>query len=712
MTRFAILLPLILVVTAQAAEALERPNMIIMMADDMGIGDTSAYQDFTGNADNVQLYTPQMERLARMGVRFTDAHTPSSRCSPTRYGLLTGRYPWRNRLKHWVLYGAQGDPMIEADRPTIASMLQQNGYRTAMVGKWHIGLRYRQLNGLPAAGWNDADLTRPLHTSPVDYGFEFARFTSRSHGTSGPAVGAKRKAKKANSVNQRGPGHIHERTVVGSTGNGRQLVTSGPNAYVLTKLGSRHSDHAIRFLEQHVTDEDSRQRPFFLYYPSNSNHGPYTPDEAIAGKPVAGAARTVAGNPMDARHDFIYENDVALGRLLNWLTTTSDPRSPGKKLIHSTLVIFTSDNGAEKDSDIATGPFRSHKGSVYEGGHRVPFLVSWSAGGIGDGNPQTPGRTSVDLIALQDLYATIAELIGVPLPDPLVGEKGGEDSFSVLAALRGERLEKRPPLFFNDHKEAPNDRAACAIRLDSPTVSGHQYAGQWKLFFDASLLRSGVANPYELYNLSKDPLEEANLIDKTELQPLVAHLTELARLHRNVGGHRLAKSAPQKRMILNWAEGQDSLASLFAGKPASGVSTKIPDADLKLSLIGTRSNQPLTEARFSIDGTGIGITGGAAESVDGGEAIMIQFDRDVIVESAAIVAGDGTCGGFYRVGDAAPLAIYCVDADIDANDQSGILSDIGLLKAGESLRLDSSRHFGVEAIGQWRLRSLVVRLLD
>ncbi|MFP6762681.1 MAG: sulfatase-like hydrolase/transferase, partial [Planctomycetaceae bacterium] len=130
-----------------------RPNIILLMADDMGMGDTSAFQDFTGNGDDVQLTTPQMERLARMGVRFTDAHTPSSRCSPTRYALLTGRYPWRSRLKHWVLFGAQGDPLIEADRPTVANLLREAGYRTGMVGKWHVGLRYRRADGQPAAGW-------------------------------------------------------------------------------------------------------------------------------------------------------------------------------------------------------------------------------------------------------------------------------------------------------------------------------------------------------------------------------------------------------------------------------------------------------------------------------------------------------------------------------------------------------------------------------
>ena len=236
----------------------ERPNIILMMADDMGMGDTSAFQDVTGNGDDVQLHTPQMERLARMGVRMTDAHTPSSRCSPTRYGLLTGRYPWRNRLKHWVLFGAQGDPMIEADRPTIASMLRDEGYATAMFGKWHVGLRYRRSDGSPAAGWDDVDLRQPLFTSPIDHGFDEARFTSRSHGTSGPDAGAKTKtktkgknAKKGNGPNQTiGPGHVHGRIAVGATEKGRQLVREGPNAYVLTKLGSRHSDHALDFLQR------------------------------------------------------------------------------------------------------------------------------------------------------------------------------------------------------------------------------------------------------------------------------------------------------------------------------------------------------------------------------------------------------------------------------------------------------------------------------
>jgi arylsulfatase A len=128
------------------------PNIILMMADDMGMGDTSAYQDFSGNDDSVQVHTPNMDRLARMGVRFTLANTPSSRCTTTRYSLLTGRYSWRSRMKHWVLFGAQGDPMIERDRPTIATMLHEAGYGTAIVGKWHMGLRFSSIRWKACGG--------------------------------------------------------------------------------------------------------------------------------------------------------------------------------------------------------------------------------------------------------------------------------------------------------------------------------------------------------------------------------------------------------------------------------------------------------------------------------------------------------------------------------------------------------------------------------
>ncbi len=690
-----------------AAESKVHPNIIVLMADDMGMGDTSAFQDFTGNADDVQVDTPNMERLARMGVRFTDAHTPASRCSPTRYGLLTGRYPWRNRLKYWVLFGSQGDPMIEADRPTIASMLKDAGYRTAMVGKWHVGLRYRQWDGKPAAGWEDADLTKPLHTTPVDHGFDYARFTSRSHGTSGPGFG--KGARKKNGPNQSvGPGHIHGRIAIAATGDGKRLMARGPKTYVLTKLGSRHSDHAMEFLNEHVSTEETRSKPFFLYYPSNSNHGPYTPDDEIGGVKVKGASRTKSGRPMDARHDFVFENDVALGRLIDWLEVTNDPRRPGSKLIANTVVIFTSDNGAEKNSNVATGPFRSHKGSCYEGGHRVPFIVTWPEGRVGDGDESTSGTTNQSVIGLQDLYATFAEIVDHPLPNLLAGGKGAEDSFSVLPAFRGKQLVERPPLFFHDHKEAKDDPAVAAMRVDSPTVERRVFKGHWKVFFDAKLIRAGRPVPQELYDLSTDQWEKQNLVEQQDLVPLIRHLSKLAAQHRNSGGHRYAEKVGAVRYPIRWG-GADVQTKERA--KAESFSLPILGTQLKAELTGYRGKELLKDRTFEVAERGLGISGGDSENVDDGEAVVIRFNQDVLVESVGIVAGDGACGGFYQVGARSPLAIYCVDADIDAKDQSGLLSDIGVLRKGEPLRLDSSPHFGVESPGSWRLQSITIRPL-
>jgi len=684
-----------------SAQDLNSPNIILMMADDMGMGDTSAYQDFTGNSDKEQLHTPQMERLARMGIRFTDAHTPSSRCSPTRYGLLTGRYPWRNRLKHWVLFGSQGDPMIEADRPTLASMLKRHGYRTAMFGKWHVGLRFSRSDGSPAAGWDDADLSKPLHTSPLDHGFDVAWYTSRSHLSSGPTI------KDGEITRVRGPGHIDGRFVVGTTGSQKGLVATGANAYILEELGSKHSDNAIGFMTNHIGDPQHRKQPFFLYYPANSNHGPHTPDTAIGGIPVAGAARTKDGQPTDTRNDYIYENDVALGRMIDWLEANEDPRNPGSKLIDNTMVIFTSDNGAEKDSDIATGPFRSNKASSFEGGHRVPFIVAWKAGGVGDGSANTQGQTSEALIGLQDVYATFSEIVGERMPNYRSGQKGGEDSYSILAAMRDASVEGRSLIMHHDHKEAGDDPAVAVLRLDSPEVNGKRFDGQWKLFFDPALLRQGKANPYLLYDLKTDQMEAANLIDRSGLEPLIGYMTELATLHRNAGGHRLAELKLGPSIEFDFRSNDE-----VDGARVRNARIAATDSSLRATISAEKSGRSLAAATFTSNSDGLGISEGDANTVDGDEALLIRFNRNVVVEHAALLAKGETAGGHFRVGEGAPLSIYCVNADIDDKDQSGVLSDLGVLKAGQALRLDSQARFPSEDTGNWTLQSLSVRVLE
>lgn len=683
-----------------------KPNIVIMMADDMGMGDSSAYQFFTQNADEQQLHTPAMEKLARMGVTFTDAHTPSSRCTPTRYSLLTGRYSWRNRIKVFVLFGSQGDPMIEPDRPTIASLLSGEGYRTGIVGKWHVGLRYTRSDGLPAQGWKDADLMMPLTDGPLDHGFDFARFTSRSHGTSGPNIRSPKNKRNPNTPKQSiGPGHLHGRHAIAATTHGKQLKEDEGLAYVLTELGSRHSDSVISFLSKHTKGNNASDEPFFLYYPVNSNHGPYTPDESINGVAVAGAAQSKAGKYMNVRSDFIYENDVALDRLMTFLEENDDPRNPGHKLIENTLIIFTSDNGAEKNFKYATGPFRSNKASCYEGGHRVPFIASWPLGGVGNGDSSSKGEVSRALIGLQDIYATLSEIIERPLPDLTRGLKGAEDSQSFLKALKGFPSSRAFALY-NDHKECKEDAAVLALRMNNPMVGPQRFDGEWKIFFKPDLLRQGKAQAYELYNLASDPQEKDNLVDRSDLKKLIQMSSQFVESIRHSGSERYALKSNHPRHVINF---QNDITPYLQSKGdkktkhinVAGVNIKFTGWE---SMESSQTHHQLSQIQ---DGLSFGVPSEKPSRWNGGEFLHIQFDKDVVINYLAIKAGSqGRCGGFYQVGNSDPLAIYCVDQDNDSDDQSGILGDIGYLPAGTILKVSSQPHWYTEPGGEWVLQSL------
>ncbi|MFK7766978.1 MAG: arylsulfatase [Mariniblastus sp.] len=488
---------------------LRSPNIIIMMADDMGMGDTNAYQDWTGNADADQVKTPNMQRLAKMGIRFTDAHSPSSRCTATRQALLTGRYTWRTRLKYSVIWGPQGAPLIEPARPTIASWLRAKGYHTGMTGKWHCGLTYRNSAGDPEPDYEKVDLTKGIADGPVNHGFDFFHGTSRSHKTSAPQ------------------GWLEGDRVLAAVG-GTKVDRS---KFVLTEIGPINYAKAKQFLTEHVESKEHQSKPFFLYYACNSNHTPHTVCKHIEGVPVKGVS-----HPGGKRSDYIYQNDVALGLLMKQLEQTADPRRDGKPLIENTILIFTSDNGAENRSKTATGPLRSNKGSMYEGGHRVPFIATWKLGGIGDGNDFTNGKTSDSPVSLVDIFGMLAAVTESELP-----AEGAEDTFDILPAFKGETLAGRPPLIHNDHNEGAkragkkaNDPSAAwmAIRLDNPIVDGKLYEGKWKLLVDEKLLLVGKSNPRELYNLAVDLKEQVNLIEKEEMQPLINFLIkEIQNIH-------------------------------------------------------------------------------------------------------------------------------------------------------------------------------------
>lgn len=446
------------------------PNFIYVMADDLGMGDVSTYQDWTGNSDEDQLLTPNIDKLARMGVRFTDAHSSSTVCTPTRYAFLTGRYSWRTRLKHKVLFGPWAPPLIDRERVTLPEMLRSAGYDTGMSGKWHLGLLYSTTDGRLARSWEEADLRKDLLDGPVDHGFNYAFFTARSHKSSAVA------------------GWIENRTAINATRAGPHSVAG----YDMSLTGKMNFEHAKKFLDAHFAGPQ-RESPFFLYYPTNSNHIPYVPSVAVNGVPVQGQSRFASGEHAGLRGDFIYENDVAVGEFLRYLGAQDDPRRPGHKLLENTLFIFTSDNGSETGEASSVGPLRGMKASIYEGGHRVPLIVSWPVGGVGDGNPETPGLTSGRLIGLHDVYATLAEITEQPLPPP---EHGPEDSESFLSTLRStstDRSTRSPAVFHDDYTLGP----ALALR-----------DGPWKLIVGSDLVWRGRLAPIALFNLDENLAEE------------------------------------------------------------------------------------------------------------------------------------------------------------------------------------------------------------
>lgn len=538
------------------------PNILLFLADDMGLGDTSAYQDFTGNADHEQIATPQLDRLARCGIRFTDAHATSSLCSPSRYALLTGRYCYRSTLKYFVLFGVQRNPIIEPERPTLASVLRDHGYRTALIGKWHVGVSYRSSDGRPIdpakvperrPHWDLADLTRPLAGSPLEHGFDYFWGTDRSHTFAGPV------SEEENTPSQAiGPGWLESREglhgfgvyAVGATGNGKELDGS----FRHDTTGKRNFEKAILFLGDHFGGETTREQPFFLYYGSHSNHTPYTPSDSINGVPVKGQGaykdgRREAGDP--DRLDFIHENDVALGQLMDYLEATEDPRRPGRPLIENTLILFTSDNGADIPDACATGRLRSNKGSLFEGGHRVPLIASWPAGRVGPEPGANEGEQSAALIGLVDLYATLHEILELPLPDPARNELGGEDSFGRLACLRGEAAPPRPPLHLNEHKQGRKEdsASACAwlaFRHDQTAPDPGQTSRQWKLLVDEALiLGTGPGRSRHLFDLGSDLREERDLLGEAEFEPIARSLHEQSIEEVRRGWTRPAGAAQQ-----------------------------------------------------------------------------------------------------------------------------------------------------------------------
>lgn len=444
----------------------EQPNIIIIYTDDQGYGDVSALNP------NAKFTTPNIDKLAAEGIIFTNAHSASSVCTPSRYSLLTGRYPWRTKLKKGV-FGAEETCLIKEDRVTIASLLKKQGYHTAMVGKWHLGMDF------PGTKKN-RDWTKPTLDTPLDRGFDYfygipaslnfgvlAWFEGRFAKV--PPTQYSNKKKNERHVDYRiiPP---YDKTPEETLNNlGKVGFEIAPD-FIDNQCLTRFTDKAIEWVN--TKKEDAKKgKPFFLYLPYTSPHYPVCPLPEFKGQGDAGAYG-----------EFVIETDFQIGRILSFLKESG--------LDENTLIVFTSDNGPEIswkqrieefDHD-SRGGFREGKRSVYEGGHRVPFIVHWPNG------IKKPGRDWSKPLGQIDLLSTLAELSGAILPDNV-----GEDSQSFLPVLLNPDADytRLPLINFGD--------------------TGQRYSitdTNWKLILPSA------KKPAELYNLYSDKSEKTNLIDK------------------------------------------------------------------------------------------------------------------------------------------------------------------------------------------------------
>lgn len=459
-------------------EAATPPNILFIMADDMGYGDPHCYNPAS------KIPTPHIDQLAREGMRFTDAHAPASVCIPSRYGLLTGRYPFR----------ISRDPagsLIAPERMTIASLLHNHGYHTGMVGKWHLGFD---------GGTSDRDFSKPMQGGPVDHGFDYYfgipasldippyYYIQNDHCVNPPT---------GNIAEHHSEGVT---PIQGAFWRGGHIAPGFSHKEVLPKF----TEKACQFLQQH--QQANASQPFFLYLALAAPHTPWMPLAEYQGRSKAGDYG-----------DYMTEVDACVGQVLQ---TIDDLRLRGE-----TLVIFTSDNGPVwYDQDVqhyhhdSAGGLRGMKGDAWEAGHRMPFIARWPK------NIEA-GSTSDEVISFTDMLATFSAIVGADLP-----ENAGEDSYNILPVLLGTSYTK--PL-----REATvfySSRRFYAIRK-----------GPWKLiqgrgsggFSVPHQIKPAPGEPAgQLYNLKDDPDESKNLYQSHP--EIVQSLTKLLEQYKASGRSR------------------------------------------------------------------------------------------------------------------------------------------------------------------------------
>lgn len=454
-----------------------RPNIIFILADDLGYGDVKFL-----NPES-KIPTPNLDKLAGQGITFTDAHSGSAVCSPTRYGILTGRYAWRSSLQAGVLW-TWDPPLIEENRLTVPAYLKQHGYHTACIGKWHLGWNWPDKEGKPiketgaGKGWN-VDFNHPIENGPTTKGFDYY------FGTDVPNF----------------PPYCYienDRTVGIPTVDKPDSMFGVPGVMLegwdLRQILPGLEKKAVQYIHARAKSD----HPFFLYFPLTAPHTPIAPAKEFQGKSKAGDYG-----------DFVHQVDAVVGSIMKALEEEG--------ITDNTLLIFTSDNGSPgRDGTNMSGPtssvnkydhhpsyiYRGIKSDIWEGGHRVPFIARW---------PQKikAGSQNDEIICLTDFFATTAALFDDDLPG-----NAAEDSYNILPALFDEQSEK--PIREATVHHSIN--GSFSIRQGKWKLEICPGSGGWTLPPETAMIQNKPL--MQLYDLSKDIKEQHNLY---EMYPEVAH---------------------------------------------------------------------------------------------------------------------------------------------------------------------------------------------
>lgn len=470
-------------------EKQKQPNIIFILADDMGYGDVSYFDN------NSKLKTENLDRMAQEGVVFTDAHSSSSVSTPTRYGILTGRYNWRSTLKNNVLYGYD-KTLIPADRETMASMLRKNGYTTAGIGKWHLGWDWDNID----AGKDKVDFSKPVQNGPTTRGFDYFYGFCGSLDMA-PYV----------YIENDMPTSLPDRETVNE--GKYSWWRKGPTGadFVHEEVLPNLVDRACNYIKEKAKAD----QPYFLYLPLPAPHTPILPTEEFRGKSGIGEY-----------NDFVLMVDAMVGKVLQAVKESGEDGN--------TIVVFTTDNGCSPAAGIkemeAQGHrpnsiYRGHKADLFDGGHRIPCILRWPEG--------TKPHEVRQTVCLTDFYATFAAINGYKLMD-----SEGEDSYNLLPAIVSE-TEIDPIREATVHHSIDGQ---FTIRQGDWKLLLSASSGGWSAPTPTDTLALDSLPPIQLYNMKDDPSETTNV--EAEHPEIVSRLRALMAKYVREG--RSTPGAPQK----------------------------------------------------------------------------------------------------------------------------------------------------------------------